>query len=93
MSAKFDDFLVGLTLEKPTIEFARRSAVEVGSIIVFRFMTPGVQEYPYRKFIYPYVCMYVFLYLVGLRIIYVAKKHKNGMFLNAGRYTAMKQSC
>ena len=40
-----------------------------------------------------YVCMYVFLYLVGLRIIHVAKKHKNEMFLNAGNYTNMKQSC
>jgi len=39
-----------------------------------------------------YVCMYVFLYLVGLRIIQVAKKHKNGMFLNADHYTAVKQS-
>jgi len=60
-------------------------------------MTPGFQKYPYHKFIYlyvgyvcMYVCMYIFLYLVGLRIIHVAKKHKYGMFLNAGHYTAMK---
>jgi len=37
--------------------------------------------------------MYIILYLVGLRIIFVAKKDKNGMFLNADHYTAMKQSC
>ena len=33
---------------KPTIAFAQRSEVGVGSGIFFRFMTPGFQKYPYR---------------------------------------------
>ena len=56
-------FLVGFPKEKPTILFARRLPVEFGSSIVFRFMTSGVQKYPYLKFIYLYVCMYVCMYV------------------------------
>ena len=56
------EFLVGFPLEKPTIEFARRSAVEVGSTVVSRFMTPGFQKYSYRKFVYLYVYVYVWIF-------------------------------
>ena len=48
---------------KPTIAFAQRSEFGVKSVIVFHFMTPGFQKYPYHKFIYLYVCMYVCMYV------------------------------
>ena len=47
------------TFGKPTIAFAQRSEVGVGSGIVFHFMTPGVQKYTYYKFIYLYVRNFV----------------------------------
>ena len=56
-------FLVGFPIRKPTSEFAQKSKIEVGNGIVFCFRTSGVQKCPYCKFIYPYVCMYVFMYV------------------------------